>query len=106
MCCPGVCSQAVCDLLPRLARKEADRLIAEMQDAQYRLEMTPTSTIDYVEALTFLDKIQARVRLISSGLVSAAAAAATLSSLVSIAEYVSECPPTRRSTRSSARRMW
>ena len=52
----------MCDLLPRLARKEADRLIAEMQDAQYKLEMTPTSTIDYVEALTFLDKVQARVR--------------------------------------------
>ncbi len=55
--------QAVWDILPVLSRKECDRLIAELQDAQYKLEMEPTATLDYVNALTFLEKIQERVGL-------------------------------------------
>ena len=43
------------------ARKEVDRLIAELQDAQFKLEVTPTTTIEFVNSLTFLDDIQVRV---------------------------------------------
>ena len=43
------------------ARKEVDRLIAELQDAQFKLELVPTTTLEYVESLTFLDEIQERV---------------------------------------------
>ncbi len=53
--------QVINDILPVKARKEVDRLIAELQDAQFRLELTPTATLEYVESLTFLDEIQERV---------------------------------------------
>ena len=43
------------------ARKEVDRLIAELQDAQFKLELIPTQTLEYVESLTFLDEIQERI---------------------------------------------
>ena len=49
-------------MLPKLAKKRVDELIAEAQDAQYKLEILPTTTTEFVEALTFLDKIQDRVR--------------------------------------------
>ena len=44
-----------------LARKEVDRLIAELQDAQFRLEAVPTTTLEFVHSLTFLDEVQIRV---------------------------------------------
>ena len=31
------------------------------QDAQFKLEATPSSTVEYVESLTFLDDIQEKV---------------------------------------------
>ena len=43
------------------ARKEVDRLIAELQDAQFKLEVVPTTTLEFVESLNFLDEIQERV---------------------------------------------
>ena len=49
-------------MLPKLARREVDRLIAELQDAQFKLESTPSTTIEFVKSLTFLDDIQVRVR--------------------------------------------
>ena len=48
-------------MLPTLAKKVTDTLIAECQDAQYKLEVIPTSTIEFVDSLTFLDVIQERV---------------------------------------------
>lgn len=38
-----------------------DAIISEAQDAQYKLEVTPASTVEFVEALTFLDEIQDRI---------------------------------------------
>lgn len=55
-------------MLPKLARKEVDRLIAELQDAQFRLESTPSTTIEFVKSLTFLDDIQVRVSIILGNL--------------------------------------
>ena len=49
-------------MLPVLARKEVDRLIAELQDAQFKLEFLATTTLEFVESLNFLDIIQERVR--------------------------------------------
>ncbi len=48
-------------MLPTLAKKATDALIAECQDAQYKLEVTPTTTLEFVDSLTFLDVIQERV---------------------------------------------
>ncbi|CAH1788943.1 unnamed protein product, partial [Owenia fusiformis] len=58
---PIRCLDVVNDLLPMKARKEVDRLIAELQDAQFKLEFTPTTTNEFVESLTFLDEIQERI---------------------------------------------
>ena len=55
--------QAINELLPVLAMREVDRLIAELQDGQFQLEFEPTSTEEYVKSLTFLDKIQDRVSI-------------------------------------------
>ena len=38
-----------------------DRLIAELQDAQFKLEIEPTTTLEFVQSLTFLDEIQERI---------------------------------------------
>ena len=53
--------QVINDILPVKARKEVDRLIAELQDGQFRLEFTPTTTLEFVNSLTFLEEIQERV---------------------------------------------
>ncbi|XP_033099985.1 dynein heavy chain 6, axonemal-like [Anneissia japonica] len=49
------------DMLPKLAKKQVDTSIAESQDAQYKLEVIPTTTTEFVESLVFLDEIQLRI---------------------------------------------
>jgi len=51
------------DILPTKARSEVNRLLTELQDAQFKLEIQPTTTIEYVESLTLLDEIHERVSL-------------------------------------------
>lgn len=51
-------------MLPVLAKKKMDAIIAEAQDAQFKLEFVPTATTEYVNGLLFLDEIQERVRVI------------------------------------------
>ena len=53
--------QVINDMLPKQSKKQMDMLIAECQDAQYKLEVIPTTTLEFVESLTFLDEIQLRV---------------------------------------------
>ena len=38
-----------------------DAIISEAQDAQFKLELVPASTTEFVESLTFLDEIQDRI---------------------------------------------
>lgn len=58
--------QVINDMLPKLSKKLMDALIAESQDAQYKLELVPTTTLEFVESLTFLDEIQIRVSNMSN----------------------------------------
>ncbi|KAL4640265.1 dynein heavy chain 6, axonemal [Arapaima gigas] len=58
---PLRCLEAIHDMLPLLAKKKMDAIIAEAQDAQFQLELVPTATIEYVKSLTFLDEIQERI---------------------------------------------
>uniref|UniRef100_H2ZUI5 Uncharacterized protein n=1 Tax=Latimeria chalumnae TaxID=7897 RepID=H2ZUI5_LATCH len=58
---PLRCLEAINDLLPTLAKKKMDAIISEAQDAQFKLEMVPTTTTEYVNSLIFLDDIQERV---------------------------------------------
>ena len=47
--------------MPAKAKSMMDRLIQLSQDATFRLETEPTSTMEYVSLLTFLDEIQSQV---------------------------------------------
>uniref|UniRef100_A0A8C5LU47 Dynein axonemal heavy chain 6 n=1 Tax=Leptobrachium leishanense TaxID=445787 RepID=A0A8C5LU47_9ANUR len=58
---PKRCLEAIHEMLPDLAKKKMDAIIAEAQDAQFKLEFYPTTTLDYVSTLTFLDEIQERI---------------------------------------------
>ena len=58
---PNRCLDVINDILPVKARKEVDRLIAELQDAQFKLEAVATTTLEFVQSLTFLDEIQERI---------------------------------------------
>lgn len=48
-------------MLPLLSRSHVDRLINELQNAEFKLEFVPTSTLEYVESLNFLEEIQERI---------------------------------------------
>lgn len=48
-------------MLPCQSKKKVDAIISEAQDAEYKLEFSPTTTIEYVNSLIFLDEIQERV---------------------------------------------
>ncbi|XP_054751474.2 dynein axonemal heavy chain 6-like isoform X1 [Lytechinus pictus] len=58
---PLRCLNVINDMLPKQSKKQMDLLIAECQDAQYKLEVIPTTTLEFVESLTFLDEIQLRI---------------------------------------------
>ena len=49
------------DILPKIAKSKTDALKSEAQDATVKLETKPESTMDFVDALTFLDEIQERI---------------------------------------------
>ncbi|XP_035826580.1 dynein heavy chain 6, axonemal [Aplysia californica] len=55
---PIRCLKQIHDLLPVIARRGMDKVLAVIQDAQTRLEYQPTSTNEYVTSLRFLDDFQ------------------------------------------------
>lgn len=48
-------------MLPCQSKQKVDAIISEAQDAEYKLEFVPSTTIEYVNSLVFLDEIQERV---------------------------------------------
>ncbi|KAK7803508.1 hypothetical protein U0070_015153, partial [Myodes glareolus] len=58
---PLRCLEVLNAMLPRLSKKKVDAIISEAQDAEYKLEFIPTTTIEYVNSLVFLDEIQERI---------------------------------------------
>uniref|UniRef100_A0A8C2GSU6 Dynein, axonemal, heavy chain 6 n=1 Tax=Cyprinus carpio TaxID=7962 RepID=A0A8C2GSU6_CYPCA len=58
---PLRCIEVLNDILPRLAKKKMDDIIAEAQDAQFKLDFVPTITSEYVNSLNFLEEIQKRI---------------------------------------------
>lgn len=58
---PLRCLDCIYDILPKISRREVDRLSAETQDAEYTLALDMGATVDYVSHLQFLRKIQLRV---------------------------------------------
>ena len=53
--------QVIHEILPKLAKKRVDRLMEFCQDSQFKLEIIPSATEEYVDSLTFLDEIQEQV---------------------------------------------
>ncbi|ERE66321.1 dynein heavy chain 6, axonemal-like protein [Cricetulus griseus] len=58
---PLRCLEVLNSMLPRLSKKKVDAIISEAQDAEYKLEFIPSTTIEYVNSLVFLDEIQERI---------------------------------------------
>ncbi|XP_069482525.1 dynein axonemal heavy chain 6 [Ambystoma mexicanum] len=58
---PKHCFEAINEILPGLAKKKMEAIIVEAQDAQFKLEFVPTTTIEFVNSLIFLDEIQERI---------------------------------------------
>ena len=54
--------QVIHDILPKLAKLRTDTLMEFCKDAQFKLEVIPSSTVEYVASLTFLDEIQEKVK--------------------------------------------
>jgi dynein heavy chain len=52
---------AINEILPKIAKTKTDSLKSEAQDATVKLETKPEATLDFVDALTFLDEIQERI---------------------------------------------
>ena len=47
--------------MPKLAKVRMDVITTECQDAQFKLEMIASSTVEFVDSLTFLEVIQNRI---------------------------------------------
>ncbi|XP_015279206.1 PREDICTED: dynein heavy chain 6, axonemal [Gekko japonicus] len=58
---PKRCLEVINEMLPIIAKKKVCAILAEAQDAKFRLEFLPTTTTEYVASLTFLDEIQDRI---------------------------------------------
>uniref|UniRef100_A0A8C8Z9L8 Dynein axonemal heavy chain 6 n=1 Tax=Prolemur simus TaxID=1328070 RepID=A0A8C8Z9L8_PROSS len=58
---PLRCLEVLNFMLPCQSKKKVDAIISEAQDAEYKLEFVPTTTIEYVNSLVFLDEIQERI---------------------------------------------
>ncbi|XP_055488365.1 LOW QUALITY PROTEIN: dynein axonemal heavy chain 6-like [Leucoraja erinacea] len=61
---PLLCLEAIYDILPILAKKKTDSIIHEAQDAEFKLEIIPTGTMEYVNNLLFLDEMQDRIEVL------------------------------------------
>ncbi|XP_078448652.1 dynein axonemal heavy chain 6 [Lampetra planeri] len=61
---PLRCQNAINDLLPVLSRKKTDAIISEARDGQFKLEIVPSTTFEFVNSLTFLDEIQDRIQVL------------------------------------------
>nr|KAF6328674.1 dynein axonemal heavy chain 6 [Pipistrellus kuhlii] len=58
---PLRCLEVLNYMLPCQSKKKVDAIISEAQDAEYKLEFAPSTTIEYVNSLVFLDEIQERI---------------------------------------------
>ncbi|KAM4603926.1 dynein axonemal heavy chain 6 [Polymixia lowei] len=61
---PLRCLEAINEMLPLLAKRKLDAIIAEVQDARFKLEFVPSATADFVNSLTFLDEIRGRIEVL------------------------------------------
>ncbi|XP_060619679.2 dynein axonemal heavy chain 6 isoform X2 [Anolis sagrei] len=58
---PKRCLEVINEMLPIIAKKRVTAILLEANDAKFKLEFLPTTTIEHVSSLTFLDEIQDRI---------------------------------------------
>ncbi|XP_066474528.1 dynein axonemal heavy chain 6 [Tiliqua scincoides] len=58
---PKRCLEVINEMLPIIAKKKVTAILAEANDAKFKLEFYPSTTTEYVASLTFLDEIQDRI---------------------------------------------
>uniref|UniRef100_K7FYG4 Dynein axonemal heavy chain 6 n=1 Tax=Pelodiscus sinensis TaxID=13735 RepID=K7FYG4_PELSI len=58
---PKRCLEVINDMLPVIGKQKVTAIIAEAQDAKFKLEFLPSTTTEYVNSLIFLDEIQERI---------------------------------------------
>ncbi|XP_064174621.1 dynein axonemal heavy chain 6 isoform X1 [Anguilla rostrata] len=61
---PLRCLETINDMLPTLAKKMMDDIIAEAQKARYKLVSTPSATAEFVQSLDFLEEITDRIEVL------------------------------------------
>ncbi|XP_051785909.1 dynein axonemal heavy chain 6 [Erpetoichthys calabaricus] len=61
---PLRCLETINDMLPILAKKKMDAVISEARDAEFKLEFGPSTTMEYVKSLTFLEEFQDRIEFL------------------------------------------
>ncbi|KAG8130386.1 hypothetical protein E2320_017073 [Naja naja] len=61
---PKRCLEVINEMLPIIAKKKVNTILAEANDAKFKLEFLPSTTTEYVATLTFLDEIQDRIEIL------------------------------------------
>ncbi|KAM6471116.1 dynein axonemal heavy chain 6 [Liasis olivaceus] len=61
---PKRCLEVINEMLPVIAKKKVTAILAEANDAKFKLEFLPCTTTEYVASLTFLDEIQDRIEIL------------------------------------------
>ncbi|KAL7988579.1 hypothetical protein Chor_007498, partial [Crotalus horridus] len=61
---PKRCLEVINEMLPVIAKKKVNTILAEANDAKFKLEFLPYTTTEYVVTLTFLDEIQDRIEIL------------------------------------------
>ncbi|XP_029289697.1 LOW QUALITY PROTEIN: dynein heavy chain 6, axonemal [Cottoperca gobio] len=61
---PLRCLEAINKMLTQQAKTKLDAVIGEACDAQYKLEYSPSTTMELANSLTFLDEIQERITVL------------------------------------------
>lgn len=62
MLCSESLFQVINEMLTQLAKRKLDAVIAESNEAQFKLEFSPSTTAELASYLSFLDEIQERVK--------------------------------------------
>ncbi|XP_056265579.1 dynein axonemal heavy chain 6 [Pseudoliparis swirei] len=63
---PLHCLQVIYQMLTQQARMKLDAIIAEVSEAQYQLESSPSTTAELANSLTFQDEIQKRIPVLEA----------------------------------------
>ncbi|XP_070782457.1 dynein axonemal heavy chain 6 [Enoplosus armatus] len=61
---PLRCLEVIHEMLTQLAKRKLDAVIAEVCEAQFKLEFSPSTAAEIADSITFLDEIQERITVL------------------------------------------